>query len=245
MRGAKFSNGRPPRLLVLIFATLALALASLNGAVAFLGDTEVFPLSPFNLEAKVNALERYALHRPRCVLTGHPALPALVTRVERNQHLPPGLLMAILQTESAGQPHRISASGAMGVAQLIPGTARLLGVEDPFDSEAAVDGAGRYLRSLLAQFHDVRLAVAAYNAGPGSVVNRTIPRNGETEYYVPRVMARYAQLAPAQLRSYAPTVARPPHAPAATPEREPSPAGGRPQHHAPVLRAHPRVSSRR
>ena len=56
------------------------------------------------------------------------------------------------------------------------------------------------MSSLLAQFHDVPLAVAAYNAGPGAIVGRMIPRNGETEYYVPRVMAQYAQLAPRELR---------------------------------------------
>jgi hypothetical protein len=196
---------RSRRLLVLGAALAAFVLASLNGAVAYFGNTEVFPLSPLHLDAKVNALQLYAIHRPRCLLLGHPPLLALVERAERKHRLPPGLLMAILLTESAGEPHRISPTGAMGVAQLISGTARQLEVRDPYDSEAAVEGGAHYLQDLLAQFHDVRLAVAAYNAGPGNVVNRSIPHNGETEYYVPRVMARYAQLAPSQLRDYAPT----------------------------------------
>src|SRR5262249_40371613 len=105
--------------------------------------------------------------------------------------------------ESSGSPHRISPTGAMGLAQLVPSTAKSLGVDDPFDSEAAVEGGARYLGDLLGQFRDVRLAVAAYNAGPGAIVGRAIPRNGETALYVPRVMAAYARVAPAQLRRYA------------------------------------------
>ena len=80
----------------------------------------------------------------------------------------------------------------MGPGQLTPSTAKLLGVSDPFDPTEAIDGSSRYLASQLATFHDVRLAVAAYNAGPGAIVNRTVPQNGETEVYVRKVMSAYA-----------------------------------------------------
>jgi soluble lytic murein transglycosylase-like protein len=76
----------------------------------------------------------------------------------------------------------------MGPLQLIPPTARGLGVSDPFDPEESLDGAARYLEKQMATFHSIRLAAAAYNAGPGSIVGHAIPHNGQTEIYVARVM---------------------------------------------------------
>ena len=112
----------------------------------------------------------------------------MLARAEREHHLPCGLLGAIVQVESGGQPHRISAAGAMGPMQLIPPTARAMGVSDPFNPEESMDGAARYLHTQLAAFHSTRLAVAAYNAGPGAIVGRHVPQNGQTEIYVDRVM---------------------------------------------------------
>ena len=174
----------------ILFAPLCL----LNLAVAFLGNSVVFPLSPFYLHNKVAALGRYALHRPICLFKGHASVDAAVSQSEANHHLPHGLMAAVVQVESGGRVHRISFAGAMGPAQLLPGTARLLGVSDPFDPAESIDGAGRYLASKLATFHSVRLAVAAYNAGPGAITNHTVPQNGETENYVRKVMAAYSGL---------------------------------------------------
>ena len=117
--------------------------------------------------------------------------------------MPCGLLGAIVQVESGGQPHRISAAGAMGPMQLIPPTARALGVSDPFDPEESLDGAARYLHTQLATFHSIRLAAAAYNAGPGAIVGHRVPQNGQTEIYVDRVMhalaaERHARCLPAR-----------------------------------------------
>ena len=106
--------------------------------------------------------------------------------------MPCGLLGAIVQVESGGKPHRISPAGAMGPMQLIPPTARALGVSDPFDPEESLDGAARYLHTQLATFHSVRLAAAAYNAGPGAIVGHAVPQNGQTEIYVARVMQAFA-----------------------------------------------------
>ena len=61
-------------------------------------------------------------------------------------------------------------------------------MSDPFDPEESLDGAGRYLHAQLVTFHDTRLAAAAYNAGPGAIVHRAVPHNGQTEFYVARVM---------------------------------------------------------
>jgi soluble lytic murein transglycosylase-like protein len=175
------------------WAPLALApLCLLNLSVAFFGNSLVFPLSPFFLCNKVVALGRYALHRPVCLFRGHASVDDAAVRAEAKHHLPRGLLAAIVQVESNGRVHRISSAGAMGPGQLTPSTAKLLGVSDPFDPTEAIDGSGRYLAAQLASFHDIRLAVAAYNAGPGAIVNRTVPQNGETEFYVRKVMTAYA-----------------------------------------------------
>jgi hypothetical protein len=170
-------------------------LVLLNLAVGYFGDSAVSPLSLSFLEQKLDALGAYARHRPACLLSGHEPMEPLITQAERRHHLPPGLLQALVQVESETHPHRISAAGAMGPGQLMPGTARMLSVEDPFEPGPALDASARYLAAQLARFDDVRLAVAAYNAGPGAVDGK-VPRNGETEFYVVKVLAAYERLRP-------------------------------------------------
>jgi soluble lytic murein transglycosylase-like protein len=175
-----------------------------NLTVAWVGQCAIFPLSPFHLRYKTQALWAYAWHRPHCVFVDDVTLAApLLARVEQRHHLPCGLLGAIVHVESGGKPHRISPAGAMGPLQLIPPTARALGVSDPFDPEESLDGAARYLHAQLVTFHSVRLAAAAYNAGPGAVVGRAVPQNGQTEIYVERVLhalalERHARCVPAR-----------------------------------------------
>jgi soluble lytic murein transglycosylase-like protein len=183
---------------------LLIPICLINLAVAWVGRSVVFPLSPFHLKYKVEALGAYAWHRPRCVFSDDEPLSApLLARAEQRNQLPCGLLGAIVQVESGGKPHRISSAGAMGPMQLIPPTARALGVNDPFDPEQSVDGAARYLHTQLVTFHSVRLAAAAYNAGPGAIVGHKVPQNGQTEIYVDRVMhalaaERHARCVPAR-----------------------------------------------
>jgi len=163
-------------------------LLALNLSVAFFGSSIVSPLSPFFVKEKWHALKTYAKHRPLCLLTGHGELEDLAQRAERKYALPKGLMRAVVQVESGSRAHRISFAGAMGPAQLMPGTAAMLGVKDPFDPEEAIDGGARYLSQLLQRTGGrVDLAVASYNAGPGAV-NGSVPKNGETEIYVARVM---------------------------------------------------------
>jgi soluble lytic murein transglycosylase-like protein len=182
-----------PRWWLRALAALLVPICLVNMAVAWVGHCSVFPLSPFHLGYKLHALGAYAWHRPRCVLFADTPLTApMLARAERQHHLPCGLLGAIVQVESGGHPHRISSAGAMGPLQLIPPTARALGVSDPFDPEQSLDGAGRYLHTQLLAFHRTTLAVAAYNAGPGSIVGHRVPHNGQTEIYVGRVMGALA-----------------------------------------------------
>lgn len=174
------------KLAVLVCAPLA----ALNVSVAFFGQSVVFPLSPFFVPQKWTALKTYAKHRPGCLLRGHGDLDALAAAAERRHGLPKGLMRAVVQVESGGRAHRISFAGAMGPAQLVPGTAAQLGVKDPFDPEEAIDGGARYLAQLLQRTGRVDLAVAAYNAGPGAVQGQ-VPKNGETEFYVAKVMRAF------------------------------------------------------
>ncbi|MGX7952989.1 lytic transglycosylase domain-containing protein [Tsuneonella sp. HG249] len=106
--------------------------------------------------------------------------------------LPAGLLDALIWTESRYNPFAISKAGAAGLGQLMPGTARELGVANRFDPLANLSGAARYLRQMLDRFGTVHMALAAYNAGPGAVERAGgIPLNGETPAYVRNVIKRW------------------------------------------------------
>ena len=106
----------------------------------------------------------------------------------------PALLKAVAWTESNFRPDAVSHAGAQGLMQIMPGTADGLGV-DPMVPAQAVDGAARYLRQQLDRFGDVRLALAAYNAGPGAVEQHGgVPPYDETIGYVAKVVDRYQRL---------------------------------------------------
>lgn len=108
--------------------------------------------------------------------------------------LDPNLLTALVWTESAFRPDAVSPAGAIGLGQLMPGTAAGLGV-DPNDPVANLDGAARYLRQQLDRFGSVDLALAAYNAGPGRVERSGgIPNIAETQAYVRIVSSRFETL---------------------------------------------------
>lgn len=104
----------------------------------------------------------------------------------------PALLAAVARVESNFDPNARSSAGALGLMQIMPGTAAGLGV-DPLDPAQAVDGAARYLADALRDFGTVPLALAAYNAGPGAVRRHGgIPPYAETRAYVDRVLSLYS-----------------------------------------------------
>lgn len=103
--------------------------------------------------------------------------------------LDPALVRAVIHAESGFNPAARSRKGAVGLMQLMPGTARMMGVTDSATPRHNIQGGARYLASLLAQFkNDISLATAAYNAGPGAVQKYAgIPPYAETQTYVQRV----------------------------------------------------------
>ena len=120
-------------------------------------------------------------------------LDSLVKTYAKVNNLPPGLVRAVIDTESHGDPSAISRAGAQGLMQLMPGTQAMYGVANPFDPDANVAGGTHYLHDLLVRFHnDVPLALAAYNAGPATVdLYHGIPPFAETRAYVAKVSAEF------------------------------------------------------
>jgi soluble lytic murein transglycosylase-like protein len=135
-----------------------------------------------------------------------PRLPAQIASLVRRQNLArviekyalrygvdQDLVWAVIRQESGFNPQALSPKGAMGLMQLMPGTAARMGVADAFDVEQNIAGGIKYLERCLSQFNeDVGLALAAYNAGPDNVVKyQGCPPFPETRQYVARVLAAY------------------------------------------------------
>ncbi|GGC29386.1 hypothetical protein GCM10011371_16180 [Novosphingobium marinum] len=119
---------------------------------------------------------------------------ARVAELAAKYDISPTLLEAVVWQESRWNARAISPVGARGLAQLMPGTARDMGV-DPDDPHANLEGGARYLRMQLDAFDgDIEKALAAYNAGPGRVIRAGgIPRIRETQAYVASIMSRLSQ----------------------------------------------------
>lgn len=120
-------------------------------------------------------------------------LEEAVARYAREYRLPPALLLAVMKVESDFNPTVISRAGAVGLMQLIPETAIRHGVRNLYDTRENIAGGAKHLRYLLDRFHgNVRLALAAYNAGERKVDRyRQIPPYKETRTYVKKVMGFY------------------------------------------------------
>ncbi len=119
-------------------------------------------------------------------------LDSLFKKAAFTYDLDPHLLKAIAKVESNFNSYAVSPKGAMGIMQLIPSTAQLVGVKNPFDPVENIYGGAKYLRYLLNEFKDLSLSLAAYNAGPETVKNfKRIPPISETQNYVKMVLYYY------------------------------------------------------
>ncbi|MCA9511282.1 MAG: lytic transglycosylase domain-containing protein, partial [Myxococcales bacterium] len=122
----------------------------------------------------------------------HTGYDWLIARAANAYELDPALVKAVIAAESNFDPRATSRKGAQGLMQLMPHTARSVGVDDPYSPAQNVLGGARYLREMLDRFGDVTRAVAAYNAGPTAVERHDgIPPYTETREYVSRVLHYY------------------------------------------------------
>jgi soluble lytic murein transglycosylase-like protein len=121
----------------------------------------------------------------------------LINRVSRELSLDRNLIHAVVRVESAFDPLAVSRAGAVGLMQLMPGTAARYGVRDSRNPTQNIYAGVLHLRNLIQQFNDVVLALAAYNAGENAVINYgyKVPPYPETQNYVRKVLAFYRQYA--------------------------------------------------
>ncbi len=179
------TGGHPPCRLVL----------AINLSVRFFGRSPAFPLSPFHLVDKSRALVALARHhavgRPQ---PSQAEVRTLLRRTAAQHRVPPSLALAVAEVESGFAPVRISPAGAMGLMQLMPGTAADLGVSHPYDAHENIQGGVLYLARLSSRYRgDLHRVAAAYNAGPGNVsLSGRLRLRGETSDYVAKVLRRFA-----------------------------------------------------
>jgi hypothetical protein len=121
-------------------------------------------------------------------------IDAAIDEAAARHHVDPSLVRSVVKVESNFNPNAVSRKGAMGLMQLMPATARSLNVSNPFDPQQNVDAGVRHLRRLLDNYGgDVRLTLAAYNAGSGAVARSAgVPNFRETQDYVRRITTLYS-----------------------------------------------------
>lgn len=178
---------------VRLIAFIAVAyVLGLNCTVRHFGG-DAFPLSVVRLSEKTQAVAMLGAHSFKHLWSSHCDDPKpFVVDAARERGIPVSFALSIAKTESNFRSHSISSTGAMGVMQLMPNTARENGVADPFDPQDNARGAVAFIETLWKRYRGNRLRVAAaYNAGPGRVAQKgamTLPK--ETQGYAKRVVAR-------------------------------------------------------
>jgi soluble lytic murein transglycosylase-like protein len=126
-------------------------------------------------------------------LTTGADIDSAIVQAAARHNVDPNLVRAVVKVESNFNPNALSRKGAMGLMQLMPSTARQLNVKNPFDPEQNVDAGVRHLKQLLESYGgDIKLTLAAYNAGAGAVARSSgVPRYAETQNYVRRITDLY------------------------------------------------------
>ena len=129
----------------------------------------------------------------RGTVAGSGDIDTAIEEAAARHNVDPNLVRAVVKVESNFNPNAVSRKGAMGLMQLMPSTARQLKVKNPFDPEQNVDAGVRHLKQLLESYGgDIKLTLAAYNAGAGAVARSSgVPRYAETQNYVRRITNLY------------------------------------------------------
>ena len=124
---------------------------------------------------------------------GKSQILSMVDKISRDNGVDSKLVQALIKQESGFNPNAKSKAGAMGLMQLMPATAKALGVKDPYNAAQNVEGGVKYLKSMLNKYNgNVILALAAYNAGPNAVDKYSgVPPYKETQNYVRNILANY------------------------------------------------------
>lgn len=171
-----------------------IAVATING-----GTAATVSGAPISITMPGYRQRLYVAKREVRARGGARAPHALVTAIAHRYRINPRLLASVMHTESRGRYGAVSNKGALGLMQVMPATARQMGVRNPREMLTnpvlALSTGAVYLKHLQSQFgNDVPLVVAAYNAGPGAVrkAGRRIPRYRETQDYVRKVVGGYA-----------------------------------------------------
>jgi soluble lytic murein transglycosylase-like protein len=119
-------------------------------------------------------------------------LVSFIEKTAIEKGVDPNLVKAVIKTESGFKANAVSPKGALGLMQLMPSTADMLGVEDPMDPRENVIGGTTYLKDMLSKFGDTEKALAAYNAGPAAVKKYNgVPPYQETQDYVTKVKKNF------------------------------------------------------
>ncbi len=134
-------------------------------------------------------------YAPPPVVVPPSTLSPILYKYASKYHVNPALVKAVIMAESGFRSNALSDKGAMGLMQLMPATAQRMGVVNPYDPQQNIKGGTKYLSELLHFFNNnVRLAVAAYNAGKNAVIqaNYHVPDFTQTQNYVPEVLRYYS-----------------------------------------------------
>ncbi len=131
--------------------------------------------------------------------TSRSEIESLIQKIGSKEGVDPNLVRAVVQTESGFNAKAVSPVGAQGLMQLMPSTARGLGVSNSFNPAENIQGGTRYLKGQISKYQSLPKALAAYNAGPGAVDKYGgVPPYQETKNYVSKVMGLYQQYSDAQ-----------------------------------------------